>query len=174
MSKRVNGKPSKRSRKPLTRGDPSYWENQIQHLGRNVFYVDTGAILECLNPEDDRFKEFFDGVVGERLVTSSYVVAETVSRLVKAKPYKFIGPAGQQVSELAVHFLRGWLEEHHVSVLHVPKEVFDAARTEFEEQKDIGCDLTDVISYVIVVGLQQQRIVATDRHFQDLGLMCLP
>jgi predicted nucleic acid-binding protein len=152
----------------------TYWKDQIEQLGRKVFYVDTGAILECLNPEDERFNEFFDGLIGGRLVTSSYVVAETVSRLVKAKPYKFIGPAGQQASELAVHFLRSWLKKRNISILYVPEEVSGTARTEFERNKGIGCDLTDVISYLIVVGLEQRRIVSKDRHFQTLGLTCLP
>ncbi len=174
MSKRVNAELSKRTRKAPTVGN-AYWQNQIQHLGRNVFYVDTGAILECLNPEDELFSAFFDGVVGDRLVTSSYVVAETVRRLVKSRPNQFRGPAGEQAFELAVHFLRRWLEQHNVSVLHIPQDVFDAARTEFEQKKHIGCDLTDVISYVIVVGLEQTRIVSSDRrHFQSLALTCLP
>ncbi len=173
MSKRVNAKPSKRSSKALTVAD-TYWQDQIYHLGREVFYVDTGAILECLNPEDERFSAFFDSVVGDRLVTSSYVVAETVRRLLKSKPNKFRGPAGEQKCALAVHFLRRWLEERNVSILHIPQEVFDAARKEFEKKKAIGCDLTDVISYVIVLGLEQRRIVSPDRHFQSLCLTCLP
>ena len=174
MSKRVKDRPSKRIRKALTAGG-TYWQDQIGRLGRGVFYVDTGAILESLNPQDERFNAFFDGVIGDRLVTSSYVVAETVRRLVKSKPNQFRGPAGQQASELAVHFLRSWLEEHNVSVLHIRQELFDAARTEFERNKHIGCDLTDVISYLIVVGLQQTRIVSSDRrHFQSLKLICLP
>ena len=174
MSKRINTKPSKRSRKSLTM-ENSYWQDQIRHLGRKVFYVDTGAILECWNPKDEQFNAFFDGVVGGQLVTSSYVVTETVRRLVKAKPsYKFIGPDREQASELAVHFLRSWLKEHDVSILYIPEEVFATARTEFERKKNIGCDLTDVISYLIVVGLGQKRIISPDRHFQTLGLICLP
>ena len=173
MSKRVNAKPSKRSRKTPAAGD-TYWNDHIRRLGRKVLYVDTGAILECLNPEDELFNAFFSSVLGDRLVTSSYVVAETVSRLVKAKPYKFIGPAGQQAAELAVHFLRRWLEEHDVSILYIPEDVFGAARTEFEGKKGIGCDLIDVISVLIVHGLGQCRIVSPDGHLQSLGLTCLP
>jgi predicted nucleic acid-binding protein len=173
MVKTVKGKPSKRSRKGAAERD-AYWQEQIRELGRKVFYVDTGAILECLNPKDERFNAFFDGVVGGRLVTSSYVVAETVRRLVKSKHNQFVGPAGIQHFDLAVHFLRRWLEERDVSVLYIPQEVFGAARTEFERKRAIGCDLTDVISYVIVIGLEQNRIVSPDRHFRSLGLTCLP
>ncbi|MFH0982478.1 MAG: hypothetical protein V2A79_13210, partial [Planctomycetota bacterium] len=113
-------------------------------------------------------------VVGGRLVTSSFVLAETVRRLVKSKPNQFIGPAGQQGCELAVHFLRRWLAERDVSVLYVPEKVFGAARAEFELKRAVGCDLTDVISYLIVVGLEQSRIVSRDGHFRSLGLTCLP
>ncbi len=75
---------------------------------------------------------------------------------------------------MAVHFLRGWLEEHDVSILYIPEEVFGTARTEFEAKKDIGCDLIDVISFLIVVGLEQSRIVSPDGHFRSFGLICLP
>lgn len=174
MSKRTTPKASKQIRKAPAAADV-YWRERIQELGPKVLFVDSGAVLECLSPEDERFSAFFDGHIGDRLVTSSYVVAETVRRLVKSRPNKFKGPAGERTSDLAVHFLRRWLHEHDVSVLHVPREVFDAARTEFERKKHIGCDLTDVISYVIVVGLQQTRIVSSDRrHFQSLALTCLP
>ena len=174
MSKRINPRPSKRTRTAPAAEDV-YWRERIQELGRKVLFVDSGAVLECLNPEDERFSAFFDRHTGDRLVTSSYVVAETVRRLVKSRPNKFKGPAGQRASDLAVHFLRRWLHDHDVSVLHVPREVFDAARTEFERNKHIGCDLTDVISYMIVVGLKQGRIVSSDRrHFQSLDLTCLP
>jgi len=152
-----------------------YWHALMRSLGRKVFYVDTGAILECLNPEDEQFSKFFESVVEGRLVTSSYVVAETVRRLVKSKPQQFRGPEGERASELAVYFLHSWLTEHRVSVINIPEEIFDLARTEFERKKQIGCDLTDVISYIIVVGLQQNRIVSSDRrHFQSLSLTCLP
>ena len=173
MSKPVNAKLSKRSRKAPT-GEDGYWQEQIQEFGHKTLYVDTGAILECLNPEDEQFNAFFDRVVGDRLVTSSYVVAETVRRLVKSRPNKFIGPARQRTSDLAAYFLRAWLEEHDVSILYIPEEVFGTARTEFEGTKSIGCDLTDVISYLIVVGLEQGRIVSPDSHFQCFGLSCLP
>jgi len=173
MGKRAKGKLSKRSHGELAE-KKAYWKEQIQRLGRELFYVDTGAILECLNPKDELFNAFFDGVIGGQLVTSSYVIAETVRRLVKSKPNQFVGPGGIQQFELAVHFLHGWLEERDVSVLYVPEEVFGTARSKFKFKGSIGCDLTDVISYLIVVGLEQNRIVSPDGHFQSLGLIRLP
>ncbi len=174
MGKAVRSREAKRPHTSAAAAGGAYWQDQIRQLGRKLFYVDTGAILACLNPEDERFSAFFDGVVGGRLVTSSYVIAETVRRLIKSKPNQFVGPAGIQQFELAVHFLRGWLEDREVSVLYIPAEVFVAARAVFEERKGIGCDLTDVISYLIVLGLEQTRIVSPDGHFRALGLTCLP
>lgn len=173
MNQRRNSRTPRRPPQP-SEVEAGFWQLQIRQLGRKVLYVDTGAILECLNPNDEQYNAFFDGVVGDRLVTSSYVVVETVRRLVKSKPNQFKGPAGQQASKLAVHFLHCWLEEREVSVLHIPEEIFGTARREFERREGIGCDLTDVISYVIVVGLQQKRIVSPDLHFQSLALTCLP
>ena len=51
--------------------------------------------------------------------------------------------------------------------------VFELATAEFKGIH-FGCDLSDVLSYVIVRGLEQSRIVSTDKHFMQLGLQLVP
>jgi len=152
-----------------------YWSKEIQKLGRNVVFVDSGAILETLTPGDETFSNFFDGLV-DRLVTSTYVVAETVRRLVKSKPHEFAGPSGERNVALARHFLVQWLVERGVIVLCVPESVYMNALAQYQTKQvsEVGCDLTDTISYIIVRGLGQSRIVAKDQHFLRLGLLRLP
>ena len=118
---------------------------------------------------------FFESeVVGVQLVTSSHVVAETIRRIVKAKqPSPFKGPNGQVTFDLALFILKEWLVDNKVAILSVPDEVFQAARASFEEKRYAQCDFTDILSHVIVSGLDCQ-IVAADNHFHVLGLNVLP
>lgn len=153
-----------------------FWRSEIQRLGRRALFVDTGAIIACLEPHDTRFRAFFEEeVIGDRLVTSTYVVAETIRRIVKAKVTdKLAGPAGQRGMELALHVLKGWLVDNEVVVLHVPREVFETATTSLETHRHAQCDLMDILSFEIVRGLEQSRIVSPDSHFRTLGLDLLP
>lgn len=151
-----------------------FWQGQIRSLGRRVFFVDTGGILKTLEA-DEAFTEFFDSLVGDQLITSTYVLSEVVRRIIKADhPNRFVGPAGERHSDLAVYVLTQWLETHNVKILCPPEEVFNAAKAMFAENRSIGCDLVDVLSYVIVKGFQQSRIVSSDAHFRKLGLACFP
>jgi predicted nucleic acid-binding protein len=154
-----------------------YWQEQSRRLGSRVAYLDSGAILETLSPEDATFGPFLQNeLVGDRLVTSTYVVAETVRRLVKARSNEFAGPSGERRAELARLFLRRWLADNDVVVLCVPASIYEEAIAQYQtpEVVAIECDLTDVISTVIVRGLGQNRIVAKDVHFHRFGLVRLP
>ena len=129
-----------------------------------------------MEPYDTRFRSFFEEeVIGDQLVTSTYVVAETLRRIIKAKVKdKLVGPRGQRGMELALHILKGWLIDKDVIVLHVPEIVFATAKASFERNRDTNCDLIDILSFEIVLGLEQRRIVSPDGHFRSLGLDLLP
>lgn len=138
-------------------------------------YVDTGAIVGVFERGATKFNEFFDGLAGFRLVTSTYVIAESVRRLVKSKtPDNFIGPGGEKTVALALHLLRAWLDVNNFTVLCIPEEVFNEAKRLYPTYCGTHCDLTDVISLTIVHGLEQTEIVSPDGHFQSFGLRCLP
>jgi predicted nucleic acid-binding protein len=144
-------------------------------LGRKVIFVDTGVILDALLREPTECREFLERqLVGDQLITSTYVIAETVRRIVKSKDREFVGPSGEQYDALALHFLKRWLSEHNVKVICPPLIIFDHVRQEFGKYSYSGCDLVDLLSYTIVTGLQQTRILAKDAHFSRLGLTCLP
>lgn len=153
----------------------TFFADQIQKLGRGVLFVDTGAIVGCVDRDDHSFPAFFDELVGERLITSTYVLVECVRRIVKAKVVsQFVGPKGERGVDLALHILQEWLKAHDVVVLTVPEAVFDAAKRSLEQHRGLNCDLTDMLSFEIIQGLEQQRIVAKDAHFKSLGLNVLP
>ncbi|MEQ1761083.1 MAG: PIN domain-containing protein [Vicinamibacterales bacterium] len=152
-----------------------YWRERREEFGRNLFFLDTGAILGSLEKDDQVYSDFFDSLVSETLITSSYVVMETVRRLVKDKHDSFAGPQGQRAVQLALYVIKDWIAARDVRVLHVPREVYTEAIEEFNRRHYIGCDLNDILSAQIVRGLEQDRIVASDKnHFLQLGLNCLP
>lgn len=152
-----------------------YWHELIANLGRKVMFIDTGAILSTFDPGDDRFRNFFKSAVGYRFVTSTYVVAETVRRLVKAGvKSQFCGPNGERTLALSRHILKVWLEERNVFTICIPETVFEATKVKYCTRHGVDCDLTDLLSADIVRGLEQKEILSPDSHFQQLGLQCLP
>lgn len=152
----------------------AYWVEARQTLGRDVFFIDTGAILKSFEENDQVYSEFFETTIGT-FVTSSYTIVETVRRLVKDRHRQFIGPGGERSVDLALYLLRRWVQAYEVQVMHLPEAVYQEALDVFEEKRYLACDLNDILSAQIVKGLEQTRIVTSDRrHFPQLGLDCLP
>jgi len=153
-----------------------FWERKIRELGRRTLYIDTSAILGDLEHGSDRFKNFFSKTIGYRYVTSTYVVAETCRRLVKSNTKnKFCGPKGEREKELSLWVLRAWLDRYNVTVICLDEDGYALARTAYiDDRRSTLCDLTDMISFTIVKGLEQGQILSGDSHFAHLGLACLP
>jgi predicted nucleic acid-binding protein len=149
----------------------NFWNEQIRTLGRNLFFVETGFVLASFDPSTRAVAEgLLKEIVSGRLVTSSYVIAEAVRRIVKSKVPQFRGPKGEQKTELAIHFIVDWLQERNVKTICPPECVFEEAIRIFRQTRQLGCDLADVLSFVLVRGLQQNRILSQDSHFRSLGL----
>jgi predicted nucleic acid-binding protein len=162
------------SETPIDTSVNDFWQEQIKVFGRRAFFVDTGGILKMLEA-DEAVIDFFDSLVGDQLITSTYVLTEVVRRIIKADhPNRFVGPRGERHSDLAIYVITEWIENHGIRVICPPEEVFNAAKAVFARNRGIGCDLVDVLSFVIVSGLEQNRIVSPDHHFRSLGLACYP
>ncbi len=151
---------------------PEFWQWVFREYGRPLIFIDTGAILDAIRL-DDFFAPFLDDeLIGFRLVTSTYVVHETVRKMMKDG---FVGPAGQVERELALHFLKVWLGERDIRIICIPINIFNQVVATFEEKKGMTCDLTDISSYVIVNGIESDQIITSDRRdFSRLGLQCRP
>src|SRR4051812_34928103 len=73
-----------------------YWNEFFRVNGRPAFFIDTGAILCALNPNDTEVRPFLERQLIGNLVTSIYVIHETVQRIVKeSSSNKFRGPDGK-------------------------------------------------------------------------------
>lgn len=160
---------------PLGLSNPEaedFYKGIITQIGRDAFFLDTGAILESFVEHDSAYAQFLGSVQG-KLITSSFVVVETVRRVTKTRQSGFVGPSGERNRQLAAYFLQKWLMERRVSILTVPGAVFDIAKATFHTIH-VDCDLCDMISYLIVTGIEQSRIISTDNHFRQLGLQVYP
>ena len=83
---------------PVSPALAEFWQEQIRTLGRKVYFVDTGGILKTLEAEadDGSTMAFLNSIVGVQLLTSTYVLAEAVRRIVKSDyPHRFVGPTGR-------------------------------------------------------------------------------
>jgi len=155
-----------------------FWKEQIRTLGRGLLFVETGFVMASFDPAtravaEALLKELVSNRLSDKLVTSTYVITEAVRLIVKSKPQRFAGPAGEQNTDLAIYLLFEWLRDNNVLIICPPQCVFNEAKRLFRECRALGCDLTDVLSYVIVRGLEQNRILSHDGHFRALGLTTL-
>jgi predicted nucleic acid-binding protein len=151
-----------------------FWQEQIRVLGRRLVYVETGFVLAILAPsEQAQARGLLKELLSDRLVTSTYVITEAVRRIIKSRPHEFVGPSGERNIDLALYFLFEWIRDNNVVVISPPECVFNEAQRVLRDRCAIGCDLTDVLSFVIVRGLEQNRILAKDSHFRALGLTTL-
>jgi predicted nucleic acid-binding protein len=148
-----------------------FWTDQIRRLGRNLFFVETGFVLASFEPSKRAVAEaLLKELVAGRLITSTFVMTEVVRRIVKSKHREFLGPNGEQSVDLAIHVLFNWLTENRVTIIYPPECVYQEATRLLRECRELGCDLTDVLSFVLVRGLEQNRILSHDGHFRSLGL----
>ncbi len=86
---------------PIYRSVEEFWGSVFQDHGRSLMFIDTGAILYAIRP-DDEFAPFLDSLVGYRLVTSTYVIHETIRQLMKSG---LPGAGGRVKKDAAIHFL---------------------------------------------------------------------
>jgi hypothetical protein len=160
-----------------------YWPRLKTEVTSSALYVDACAILNC-HQHKSRFQEttiqFLQKEASSyRFITSTYVVAEVVRRLVtKTTVYPFRGPNEIIGTPLAVYVMNDWLESFKIMPITVPPCVFEIGKMNVSKNKgrqDLeGWSLTDAISYEIVRGLGQNQIVSHDGGFRVLGLVLLP
>jgi uncharacterized protein len=136
-------------------------------------FIDTWGWLALADSRDPAHKQ----AVSERrshagagaLVTSDYVLDETITRLFSACPYsvarKFCGAILEAASSGSLHLER------------ITPERFDAAyrlRLRYRDKPRIS--FTDLTSFVVMRELDIRNVLTADRHFAQvhLGFRCLP
>ena len=135
-----------------------------------MIFVDTGAWIAILNPNDQYHREaiaIYSNLRDQetQLLTTDYVIDETVTRLrydtnhsVAVAFLEFIGNA-----EIA-----GGL-----TLVEIDKDVFEKAKALFRQYDSARLSFTDCTSFVVCQENNIRETFAFDQHFSIMGINLL-
>lgn len=101
--------------------------------------------------------------VGRRMVTTDYVVAETVN-LGNARGGAMVAGRILDLVEQSAGIRLEWIGQDR----------FDAAKAFFRKHSDHAYSFTDCTSFVVMRELRLSEALTTDRHFKVAGFTVLP
>ena len=132
-----------------------------------MIFVDTGAWIALLNQRDQHnrdavnvFTDLRDQQL--RLVTSDYIVDETVTRIRYDTNHK-----------LAVEFLNRielLVETEILTVVQIDEKVFTEAKMLFRQYGSARLSFTDCTSFALCRTSNITKAFAFDRHFTMMGI----
>ena len=133
-------------------------------------FVDTGAWIALLVPNDKfhrRARAFFQTIAGDtRLITSNYVMAETLTWL----SYNKLRPAAYQLlSRVEAAEKLGYMDTEWVSA-EIHEQAVDIFRR-FDDQDYSICDCT---SFVVCERRRVDFAFGFDAHFRTMGIEVRP
>lgn len=129
--------------------------------------IDTGAFL-ALKDRSDRHhaaaRRFFEGLgARDRLLTTSYVVDETITRLRYARGHKD-----------ALSFAESILSTRLIEVLYVDAALEGEALARFRRYSDQKLSFTDCVTIAAAHRQRADAVFAFDDDFRKVGLRTLP
>lgn len=131
-------------------------------------FVDTSALVALADRSDSHHQEAATllrslELVERTLVTSDYILEETITRL------RFIlGHAP------AVAFVQAILSSRLYSIVGVDENVWRMAWERFKKYSDQDFSFTDCTSFVIMKALKLDTAFAFDHHFKKVGFYTIP
>ena len=133
---------------------------------REVF-VDTSALYALIDKRDTHHRHAREAVAqllrsGRRLVTTDYVVAETVN-LANAR-------AG---SGLGIRILDLIEQSAGIRIEWITSARFDSTKRFFRRHADHRYSFTDCASFVVMRELDVADALTTDRHYVEAGFVSL-
>ena len=126
-------------------------------------FIDTSALYACVDARDEHHRRAAATVGdfarrGHLLVTSDYVVAETLNLAVARR--------GRHVADRVLDLLE---TSRGIRVQRIGQERFDAAKTFFRRHADQSYSFTDATSFVLMHERGLRTALTTDRHFLAAG-----
>ena len=125
-----------------------------------AIFVDTSGWFALLSSQDEHHEEMKDYLRQNNLplVTTNYVVAETVNLVMSRKNHFW-----------AVTFLEKIEQSCRVSVHHISPTQHQETIQFFKQQSDKEFSFIDCASFVVMKSLNCQKALAFDRHFLQAG-----
>ena len=132
-----------------------------------MIFVDTGAWIAILNPNDQHYREaipIYRDLQQQktRFLTTDYVIDETVTRLRYDTSHS-----------IAVMFLNRTerlVEENILTVIEIDNRVFRDAKALFRQYDSARLSFTDCTSFVVCRENNIGEAFAFDRHFAIMGI----
>jgi uncharacterized protein len=136
-------------------------------MAAHKVFADTSSLYALVDRRDrhhDKAKKAVEGLVrgGGRLVTTDYVVAETLN-LANARRGKHVG----------IRLLDLLDSSSGISVEWIGPERFSAARAFFRRHADHAYSFTDCTSFVVMRELRLRDALTSDAHFSEAGFRAL-
>jgi predicted nucleic acid-binding protein len=133
-----------------------------------VIFLDTGALLARYLARDQHHAEavaYFDELAmrRERLITSNFVVDETLTLLGRRAGHRFAAARGRAI-----------YASQMLAIVHPGAEEEEAALELFEKLADQGVSFTDCVSFALMRAHRIQRAFTFDWHFAFAGFRVLP
>ncbi|MBY0496344.1 MAG: PIN domain-containing protein [Cyanobacteria bacterium] len=134
----------------------------------NQIFVDTSGWAACADAGDESHEACVRArdkalEAGIRLVTTDYVVDETLTLLRMRLGSRSAAAWWQQVSE-----------SRRLRWERIDAGRFERAMEWFSKQKDKTYSFTDCTSFVVMRELRIAKALATDRHFRQAGFEVVP
>ncbi len=135
-----------------------------------MLFVDTSAFIAIVNAGDSWHEKALEllGKIEDgdlkfkRIVTSDYVIDETITRMRFSVGYKE-----------AVEWGRNILASNVVDRINVDEEIFNRAWSLFEKYDDKMLSFTDCTSFSIMEKMGIRKVFAFDEDFDKVGFETL-
>ena len=132
------------------------------------FFTDSSGWIALFDPDDkhyvlvhNRMREISEH--GHRLVTTDYILDETITHLVATINHN-------KAESFAV-----WvLAQKRIQIVHVDEELWDEALALFRRYDDKAFSFTDCTSFVVMQHHKIRDAFAFDRHFEQMGFRLWP
>ena len=130
-------------------------------------FADTSALYAAIDARDAHHAKAARlmrqlAQANRKLVTSDYVIAETVN-LAVARGGRVVGERLLQLLENSSGLRMEW----------IGRERFVAAKALFRKHADHDYSFTDCTSFVLMHELEMAAALTTDRHFREAGFQTL-
>ncbi len=131
-------------------------------------FVDTSGWTALFNPRDQYYPQVrgtMQEIIGQsnRLITTDYVLDETITNLVTA------------VNHAAAEKFAVWvLEQKHIQVIRIDEDLWDEALALFRKYDDKDFSFTDCTSFVVMQRLKLTDAFGFDHHFEQMKFRLWP
>lgn len=135
-----------------------------------MIFVDTGAWIAILNPNDQYHREaiaIYNNLRDQetRLLTTDYVIDESVTRL----RYD----TNHSVAVAFLEFIGNAEIVGGLTVLAIDKDLFEKAKALFRQYDSARLSFTDCTSFVVCHENNIREAFAFDQHFSMMGINLL-